>query len=84
MFRWFIDIFCKDTIVGLSNIEKNRVEKIQNKNSYKNEIRLYKNFYSPLFKTNNGTVKKFKNSFTDPIAYHLLKVVQNQKALYSV
>lgn len=55
MLKFFIDIFCKDTIIGLSQFEKIR------KNS------IYKNKYSSLFKERKKNIYKF----TDRYAYHL-------------
>lgn len=80
MFKFIIDIFCKDTVVGLTDID----EKKYNRHNIKREMRLYKNIYSPLFKKEIENTKKFKDKFTDPIAYRLLEDVQNQKVLYSV
>lgn len=57
MFKLIIDIFCKDTIIGLcafENIKGNRI---------------YKNRQYRLFLKNNN--EKNYLSFTDPFDYHL-------------
>lgn len=56
MLKFFFDIFCKDTIIGLSQFEDIR---------YK---RIYKNRQSRLFSSQYSNSKR---SFTDPIACHL-------------
>lgn len=58
MFKFFIDVFCKDTIIGLNicdDIRKNRI---------------YKNKYIRLFINDKNLISKEKN-FIDPIACHL-------------
>ena len=105
MLNFIIDIFCKETIIGLSEVytEKKdipstikkippKIKSLKASKQIKKVItpsnttsRIYKNVYSELFNSVNiseGT--KFKNSFIDPTAYHLLIIFQNQKALYSV
>ena len=83
MFKFFIELFRKNTVVGLTTIEQETEKKYSSVN-IKNEMRLYKNVYSQLFTTDKKAEKKFQDTFTDPIAYHLLTIVQNQTALYSV
>jgi hypothetical protein len=56
MLKFFIDIFCKDTIVGLSQFE-----------DFSN-VRIYKNRQSRLF---SKKCLKSKNHFIDPIACRL-------------
>jgi len=56
MLKYFIDIFCKDTIIGLSQFQDIR---------YK---RIYKNRQSSLFSKKSSNIKY---NFTDPIACHL-------------
>lgn len=56
MLKFIIDIFCKDTIIGLSQFEDIR---------YK---RIYKNRQSSLFSQKYSNRKR---NFTDPIACHL-------------
>ena len=60
MFRYFFDIFCKDTEIGLCQIEK------------KNYYRIFKNKYSAtLFNTKHNN-NYFFNSFSiDQTAYRL-------------
>ena len=60
MFRYLIDIFCKDTTIGLCQIERNKKNRIF-KNKYSNTLfnKKYNNNY-------------FFNSFTiDQTAYRL-------------
>ncbi len=57
MLKFIIDIFCKDTVIGLSQFENIRRSKI------------YKNRRSKLFK--NSTYGYNGMNFTDPIVYHL-------------
>ena len=59
MLKFIIDIFCKDTIVGLSQFDSKR---------YKS---LYKNKYSSLFKKTKEYSYKRKYFSTDQYAYHL-------------
>ena len=61
MIKYFIDIFCKDTIVGLCQFED---IKTRRKKSYKKN-------YSPLYKKNGEHKIKFDNHFIGPIAYPL-------------
>lgn len=82
MFKFFIELFRKNTVIGLTDIVDETEKKYSSFNT-KDEIRLYKNVYSQLFKTEKKS-EGFQNTFTDPIAYHLLAIVQNQTALYSV
>ncbi len=56
MFKFFIDVFCKDTIIGLSSFENIKKNKLY-KNKY-NKTSFKKNFHS-------------KKNFIDPIACHL-------------
>ena len=42
MFSFIIDIFCKDTVIGLSDIFKNN-------NIINSQMGIYKNFHSRLF-----------------------------------
>ena len=56
MLRFIIDVFCKDTAIGLSQFDDAR------------SSRIYKNSHFPLFRIK--TNKRFLN-FTDPIACHL-------------
>lgn len=56
MFKYIIEIFCKDTIIGLSDFSEIRAG------------RIYKNRHKSLFKNKN---KFYMNYFTDPIACHL-------------
>ena len=37
MFNYFIEVFCKDTVIGLSSIEKNKVRRIY-KSKYSNTL----------------------------------------------
>lgn len=59
MFKYFIDIFCKDTVIGLSEFE------------YIRNNRLFKNKYSSLFK--NKKEYLFQNLYgpTGRYVYHL-------------
>ena len=59
MFSYIIDIFCKDTIVGLSQFEDIRKRKI------------YKNKYSSLFKPRKEYKYDINKPFTGQFAYHL-------------
>ena len=59
MVKFIIDIFCKDTIIGLSQFEDIRKNK------------LYKNKYSPLFKKAKKEKIRFNTLFIDQTAYHL-------------
>ena len=59
MLSYIIDIFCKDTIVGLSQFEDVK------------KSRIYKNKYSSLFKTRKEYKHKGYKSFTGQFAYHL-------------
>ena len=61
MIKFFIDIFCKDTIVGLCYFEDKR-----KRNTYK-----YKQKYSPLYIKREEHKIKFNNHFIGPIAYPL-------------
>ena len=56
MIKFFIDVFCKDTIIGLSVLQDS---------SY---LKIFKNKYSVLFSQN---FIRFDKKFTDPIACHL-------------
>ncbi len=57
MLKFILDIFCNDTITGLSQIQDTE------------EHGLYKNCFSELFQDN--CFKISKPNFTDPIVYHL-------------
>ncbi len=46
MLKFFIDVFCKDTVIGLCKFEDIQKNK------------LYKNKYSPLFKKREEHLKK--------------------------
>ncbi len=60
MFRFLFDIFCKDTTIGLCQIEK------------KKNIRIFKNKYSNILFNNKDNSQYFFNSFTiDQTAYRL-------------
>ena len=59
MFSYIIDIFCKDTVVGLSGFSDIR----------RNTI--YKNKYSPLFRKRRECQRYNKYSFIDQFACHL-------------
>ena len=56
MLNFLIDVFCKDTIIGLSQVEDIR------------KNRLYKNKYSSLFKKVKNNKVKFSPRFIDQIA----------------
>ena len=56
MLKFIIDIFCKDTIIGLSDFADIRPN------------RIYKNKHKILFRKNKV---RFINPFTDPIACRL-------------
>ncbi len=56
MLNFLIDVFCKDTIIGLSQFEDIR------------KNRLYKNKYSSLFKKVKNNKVKFSPRFIDQIA----------------
>ena len=56
MLNFFIDVFCKDTIIGLSQFDDIR------------RNRLYKNKYSPLFKKVKNTNVNINSCFIDQIA----------------
>ena len=56
MLNFLIDVFCKDTIIGLSQFEDIR------------KNRLYKNKYSSLFKKVKNNKVKFSPRFSDQIA----------------
>ncbi len=58
MLNFFIDVFCKDTIIGLSQFDDIR------------RNRLYKNKYSPLFKKVKNTKVNINSSFIDQIVCH--------------
>ena len=58
MLNFLIDVFCKDTIIGLSQFEDIR------------KNRLYKNKYSPLFKKVKNTKVNINSSFIDQIVCH--------------
>lgn len=59
MLKFIIDIFCKDTIIGLCQFEDIKKRKIRRNN------------YSPLFKQKEEQKISFDNHFIGPIAYHL-------------
>lgn len=59
MIKYFIDIFCKDTVIGLCAIKETKRKKLYQKN------------YSPLFDKREETNINIKNHFIGPIAYHL-------------
>ncbi len=59
MFKFIIDIFCKDTIIGLSDFADIRPN------------RIYKNKYNNLFSLKRKNKVRFINPFTDPIACRL-------------
>ena len=59
MIIFIIDIFCKDTVIGLCQFEDIKRRK------------LYKNNYSPLFKKSREQKVKYNPRFIDPIACHL-------------
>ncbi len=56
MFKYIIEIFCKDTIIGLSDFSDIRA------------VGIYKNRHKSLFKNKNKLYMKY---FTDPIACRL-------------
>ncbi len=56
MFKFFIDVFCKDTIIGLSGFNDIRTN------------RIYKNNCKTLFSANKHRQKK---NFIDPIVCRL-------------
>ncbi len=58
MVKFIIDIFCKDTIIGLSQFDDIR------------KNRLYKNKYSPLFKKVKNTKINFNPLFIDQTVCH--------------
>ena len=60
MLNFLIDVFCKDTIIGLS-IGLSQFEDIR-------KNRLYKNKYSSLFKKVKNNKVKFSPRFIDQIA----------------
>lgn len=59
MIKFIIDIFCKDTIIGLSQFEDIKKRKPN------------RNKYSSLFKQREEQKISFDNHFIGPIAYHL-------------
>ena len=59
MFKFIIDIFCKDTIIGLSAFEDIKPR------------RIYKNKHKKLFKEKHDNVVRFYNPFIDPYACRL-------------
>ena len=59
MFKYIIDIFCKDTVVGLSDFDDIK----------KNTI--YKNKYSSLFNIRKEYKLNSKTFSIDQFAYHL-------------
>lgn len=61
MIKYFIDIFCKDTVIGLCQFED---IKKRRKHSYKKN-------YSSLFKPREEQNIRFDNHFIGPIAYPL-------------
>lgn len=61
MIKFFIDIFCKDTIVGLCQFEDIKTRK---RYSYQKKT-------SPLFKQREESKVKYDNYFIGPMAYHL-------------
>ncbi|MCD7878603.1 MAG: hypothetical protein LUG16_01565 [Candidatus Gastranaerophilales bacterium] len=56
MIKFFIDVYCKDTIIGLCPFENITANKV------------YKNKHSNLFQTQK---KNFNPGFIDPILCHL-------------
>ncbi len=61
MIKYFIDIFCKDTIIGLCQFED-----IKKRKRHK-----YQQKYSPLFEQREEQKIKINNHFIGPMAYHL-------------
>ena len=61
MIKFFIDIFCKDTIIGLCQFED-----IKKRKAYR-----YKQKSSPLFKKREEQNVRFDNHFIGPMAYPL-------------
>ncbi len=59
MLKFIIDVFCKDTVIGLSAFEDIRPN------------RIYKNKYKKLFKARQNNIIRLNNKFIDPIACHL-------------
>lgn len=60
MFRYLFEIFCKDTIIGLCPLEKNKT------------TRIFKNKYSNALFKSNYVKSSFYNSFAiDQTVYHL-------------
>lgn len=59
MLNFIIDIFCKDTIIGLSEFESRKYKSI------------YKNKYSSLFKVKKGYTGRNRFYSIDQYAYHL-------------
>lgn len=59
MLNFIIEIFCKDTIIGLCSFEDIR------------KNRLYKNKYSPLFKKREESQIRFNTRFIDPTVCRL-------------
>ena len=61
MIKYFIDIFCKDTIIGLCQFED-----IKKRKRYK-----FKQKNSPLFTKREEPKIKFNNHFIGPMVYPL-------------
>ena len=61
MIKFFIDIFCKDTIIGLCQFEDIKTRK----------RRTYRKNNPPLFKQREESKVKYDNYFIGPMAYHL-------------
>lgn len=60
MFRYIIEIFCKDTTVGLCQLERNKT------------FRVFKNKYPDILFNSRYISSSFKNSFSiGQTAYHL-------------
>ncbi len=57
MIKFILDVFCKDTVIGLSQCE------------WGGRYRIYKNNQEFLFRSRKKP--KAHNGITDPIAYHL-------------
>lgn len=60
MFRYLIDIFCKDTLIGLCEVDNKRISDV------------FKSCYPDILFRQSYVKDAFKNSFTiDQTVYHL-------------